>query len=168
VAVKDALPLLTGLDVRSNRIANISSLSSAGALIELLASFNQIDAIPVGVFSKCSETLKCVDFSHNLIASVPTEIFAEMPRLEILDLSYNCLNSLALEAFPLHNLTTLDLSYNAIAKLGPEFGLLTKLTKFKARSNCISAIEFSFADLQELKILDLSYNRLRSLPEDLV
>ncbi len=162
------IPQLSGLDLRSNRISSLDTLAQCSSLVELMVSFNQVEVVPEGVFRSSSYSLKSIDLSHNCIKSIPAGFFSEIPRIEILDLSRNQLSCFAFDAFPLHNLTTLDLSSNGISSLGPEFGLLTRLNSFRARANNISSIDFKFDEMQDLQILDLSYNRLRGLPEDLV
>jgi Leucine-rich repeat (LRR) protein len=164
----EQMPLLSGLDLRSNKIAGLDNLSTTTSLIELMVSFNLIEVIPAGVFVRSSESLKSLELSHNSIHTLPPAVFTETPRLELLDVSYNRLPFLGFADAPLHNLTSLDISHNAISVLGAEFGLLTKLTTFRARDNNIANVSFSFSELQALKVLDLSYNRLRSVPDDLV
>ena len=87
-------------------------------------------------------------------------LLRQLPRLEVLSLSNNCLHSLVGWP-PLPELTVLNLNFNRLSSLEP-LTVCMRLTKLYAASNRVGAIG-SLAACTELRCLSLFRNRISSL-----
>lgn len=130
---------LRTLDISHNEIGNLrhSEFKNFSSLQVMNLGFNRIDDLPRNVFTNLNLQRLCL--SHNLLQAIPFQVFAPMPNLMELDLSYNLILTILDHFFkPNRNIEVLLLNNNRISKL---------------TSNAL-------ADLRELRRLDLSNNSL--------
>ncbi|KAF2884303.1 hypothetical protein ILUMI_21865 [Ignelater luminosus] len=133
--------------------------------MEHVALSCEIDILKVNAF-KNQEELKNLDLSENFISTIPNDFFANIPRLENLNLSHNTFQNPTLDTFyALNNLKVLDISFNSISSLGLGiFDEMMKLEELHLNNNKIPKIELGVFDLlHNLKIIDLSYNHLHEI-----
>lgn len=70
-----ALPRLSGLDLRFNRIASLAPLAQCTVLQELLAGYNLLDVVEAAFLQNCASTLRGIDLAHNRIRTVQVGSF---------------------------------------------------------------------------------------------
>lgn len=196
------LPNLTYLNLSENQIAEIpenigvlTSLTdlifSANPITRVPASLGDLQALSVLKLSKCKLTelpqavvrlknLKELQLADNQITGpIPTSIF-HLPKLEILDMSYNKIDSLLNEELSTCSEDELDANFSSLSKLRVLTLNDNKLTTIPPHtlSNCTSleVLQLSFnkietmaadiAKIQSLVMLDLSSNRISKLPSE--
>ncbi|NWX55661.1 LRC32 protein, partial [Promerops cafer] len=106
-----------------------------------------------------------LDLSYNEIKSIPDEFFESMLSLHTLNLSKNCLQAFAAFAISydsaLISLTVLDLSYNALQNLLLDAGALPNLREFHIQNNNLQTLQFDiFSSLPSLRLLNLQSNNV--------
>ncbi|XP_019733522.1 carboxypeptidase N subunit 2-like [Hippocampus comes] len=89
---------LTHLDLRGNRLTQVSSLSTLTSLTDLFLSSNQLSGLPEDIFRNVT-SLENVDLSENNLASLPEKIFAELKRVKMIHLHKNRLSRLESRLF---------------------------------------------------------------------
>ena len=106
-----------------------------------------------------------LDLSYNKICSLSVEAFRNTPSLEALSLSHNELTALP-DLRRLTNLRSLSLSHNSIDSLSVADPILpSSLQILSLRGNRIRSIDSDFFEHNHLEEVDLSVNMLRSLPQ---
>ncbi|MCX7096785.1 MAG: leucine-rich repeat domain-containing protein [Methylococcales bacterium] len=157
ISVLKALPKLTDLDLSQNQISDISVLKALPNLTDLYLSNNKISDISV---LKALPNLTQLDLSNNPISDI--SVLKALPNLTQLGLIGNQISDISvLEALP--NLTQLSLSYNQISDISV-LEALPNLTQLSLSYNQISDISVLKA-LPNLTRLDLNRNRISELPE---
>lgn len=142
------LPSILQIDISHNLIGtqdNQTGQSNFELLQYLDISYNDLTALPAGMFSNCSQ-LKVLNLGKNPLQNLTEDVFEDISQLEKLYLD-NCtsLRYLPSKLFePLTSLRYLNLSNN------PQLSYLSTS---------------SFDALASLRTLDLSHNNLSSLPE---
>lgn len=134
--------------------------------------------------------LQTLVLHSNKLESLPTKI-GELTKLKVLDVSGNKLATLPQEMTKLESLTTLNASNNEIATLpsfasNPKLSILnlsnnklsvfpdvchehlTNLSDINVHGNLIETLPNSLSILAILKTLDISSNRIKVLPGELV
>ncbi|GLT25964.1 hypothetical protein SLA2020_010620 [Shorea laevis] len=95
--------------------------------------FNQIEEIPSSMASSTCTRLTIFLLAHNRLSTIPESVFEHMPKLKILDLSFNEeLRSLPNSVSQLVKLTTLLLESTSLEKL-PSLSGLGSLKKLNLR-----------------------------------
>lgn len=129
---------------------------------------NNISVLTRGSF-RGLPNLKRLDLDHNVV-TLSEYLFAELPKLRMLWLGFNGINSVPKNSFAgLSSLTWLILNDNKISTIEEEFvsNLNPKLIYLGLDGNKISHVApGAFAELTELKHLYLNRNQLQSLPKD--
>ncbi|XP_076091391.1 nischarin-like isoform X2 [Mytilus galloprovincialis] len=108
------------------------------------------------------ENLIEVDFSHNSILHIDDSVQL-IPRVEVLDLSYNKLESIEHLNW-LSQLTILNLSYNNISHLDSLHTKLGNLKKLNLAGNKLSSLS-GLSKLFSLENLDVMDNNISQIPE---
>ncbi|KAJ3300613.1 Leucine-rich repeat-containing protein 40 [Borealophlyctis nickersoniae] len=126
------LPELLRLDLRKNRLRNLSGGTGEGVhcpkLRELLVSFNAL-----------------MDVEHGWLENAA--------KLEVLDLAENALEAVPPGVLNLKELKRLDLTNNAIGKLPPELGTLTQLNILLITGNPLRGLPSSGGTTRLLQFL---------------
>ncbi|XP_041368487.1 slit homolog 2 protein-like isoform X2 [Gigantopelta aegis] len=112
------------------------------------------------------ETATELRIEQNHITQIPSRAFADMKKLQRIDLSNNQISYIAPDAFSgLHSLRTLVLYGNKVADLPP--GLLNGLSSLQLlllNANKITCVRVdAFKDLHNLNLLSLYDNKIQSL-----
>ncbi|KAJ8369975.1 hypothetical protein SKAU_G00100030 [Synaphobranchus kaupii] len=105
-----------------------------------------------------------INFSHNQISTIPTDIFIKFWRLRDLSLQKNNISSLKRDQFRgLGELKHLNLSSNDLSQIKPyAFQGLTQLSSLHLYNNRLTEISTGFFEyLPQLISIDLSLNRLK-------
>nr|XP_057933981.1 carboxypeptidase N subunit 2-like [Doryrhamphus excisus] len=89
---------VTQLDLRGNRLTELSSLSTLTSLTDLLLSSNQLSRLPEDIFRNIT-TLENLDLSENQLMSLPEKIFADLKNMKIIYLHKNQLRRLDSKLF---------------------------------------------------------------------
>lgn len=163
------------LDLSMNRLVELPPISSfAPRLVELKCPHNFLGPVPV----RLPVTMKKLDLSHNVMTDLGDEI-GELPRLEVLNISYNRLTHLPnLPASLLHfnaernlisssvpltltQLNTLQLNHNALEKIPDIKG--SRAAVLMMRNNRLKRINAS--DVSKMtKRIDLANNQIEEIP----
>lgn len=149
----------TCLSVIPDQIQSLVNLQT------LVLHSNNIETINESI-SKL-ERLKILDLSRNSIKEVPSSI-SGLLQLVTLNLSWN-----KLESFPTFKknskLAVIDLSNNSL-NCFPDvcYDELVNLAELKLSGNKIEEVPASIRKLPLLKLLDVSSNKIKSLPGELV
>ncbi|XP_031271791.1 LRR repeats and ubiquitin-like domain-containing protein At2g30105 [Pistacia vera] len=139
----------------------------------------------------CAPFIRVLDISHNPIQHVPDRIdcltrlrklylngnglpdesiswqgITSLKRLQVLSLSWNCLNTLPSTLGLLTSLQQLNVANNLLTALPIEIGNLTELEILKVNNNRISSIPSSIGNCTSLVEVDLSSNHLSELPDE--
>jgi len=166
-------PLLKNLDLHGNKLKvlslssffNVSSLeiplnlnvslnhlsempAQPGSIVHihtLDASHNHLTQVPVEFLDAVGESLSQVILSHNWIVRVDVRTLGNANTVQVLDLGYNDIATLASGAFEGYSqLQVLKLPHNLIQHIQPD----------------------QFTHLSSLRVVDLSKNLIRSLPKN--
>lgn len=89
---------LTELNLKGNRLTQLSSLSSLTSLSELILSSNQLSSLPEDIFRNLT-TLENMDLSENQLTSLPETIFSDLLGLKVIHLNKNNLSKLEAKLF---------------------------------------------------------------------
>ncbi|XP_077414179.1 uncharacterized protein LOC144043940 [Vanacampus margaritifer] len=82
---------VTYLDLRGNRLTEVSSLSTLKSLTDLLLSSNQLSSLPEDVFTNVT-SLENLDLSENRLTALPGRIFADLKSIKTIHLHKNQLS----------------------------------------------------------------------------
>ena len=133
------------------------------ACVELDVSRNQITTLPsqLQLFTGLTQLV----LTNNSILNIPTEIYQNMGRLQILMLSENQIEAIP-EDMPqyLPNLVTLSLDGNQIKSLPDSIGYWTNMRELRLGSefggNLITHLPSTIADMRNMVDLDVSFNMI--------
>lgn len=156
------------LDLSDNNIVDIPRNAFAGVenLLFLNISRNtHLSPIPPSILLPVKK-LRTVDFSATGMKTLPVEMFANSPDLEIINLRNNALQEIIEGTFAnLRNLTAVDLSHNHIVNLRPSaFVNVMNIRKLNLKGNQLSAFKGEFFNTGTgLEELDVSDNQLSYL-----
>ena len=153
--LKDAANLVY-LDLSSNHIRNIDSLSGMTKLQELYLQSNSLTDLQAlsSLFA-----LTHLNVSYNNITTMSA--IASCNKLVWLDASVNSLTN-ASYCRPLVNLEYLNLAYNSIREITP-IASCTALKRLNISNNALESIS-ALSALNKLVTLDFSYNNVTVLP----
>ncbi|XP_071445943.1 toll-like receptor 6 [Hetaerina americana] len=170
------LARLTSLDVSRNRIGRLHPASLTG-LIRLVAldlSHNYLTMLgmepmsPNEAIFRDLYTLQILDLSYNRLESLPPGIFAPCSNLHTLILSQNKLTRIDARALNgLFVLSLLSLDNNQIQRLDPEsLTNCTALQDLNLNGNALKDVPIAVRGLRLLRTLDLGDNAIETLGED--
>lgn len=126
-------------------------------IAELNLSDLQLHTLP-DCLSRLTETLS---LRRNALTKLPD---LSLPsKLEILDISHNCLSAAPSSLSQLHNLKHLFLDHNSIAEL-PDLSQLAHLERCALSYNELTAFPEALLQLPNLKSLFLEHNDIAALP----
>jgi Leucine-rich repeat (LRR) protein len=111
------------------------------------------------------EKLKEINFSENKLSFLPFS-FANLSSLLVLNLSGNQFVKLPDFIGNLKKLTNLYVNHNQLTLLPVSLGNLKYLYSLSAHHNLITDVYMTFANLSGLKYLNLSFNLLKTFPND--
>ncbi|CAG9786704.1 unnamed protein product [Diatraea saccharalis] len=106
-----------------------------------------------------------LDYSHQSLTDVPTEVFVYERTLEILNCQSNRITELPRQLFMCHGLKYLDLSDNELQAIPTAISSLVNLHHFNVSRNTLASIPETMKALKYLVFLDLSVNPLEKLPD---
>lgn len=160
------LTSLNYLDIHESSLSEISdTIGKLQNLQTLVLHSNKIENINVNIFSL--EKLKVLDLSRNLIQLIPNEISA-LTQLDTLNLSMNQIEELP-DLSKNVKLAVLNVSNNKLKEFSkickPE---LSNLSELKLNNNAIENFPENINALSLLKTLELSMNKIKVLPGELV
>ena len=185
----DKLNQLKILNLDTNKLKNIDSLSTLKALETLILHTNQIEAIPTSLGQL--KKLKILSLAGNLIPNIPNELgnlsqleelylssnkittippdsLGRLKKLKELYLDNNEINNIPDDLGNLSQLEILDLTDNQIIDIPRHLGNLSQLKELHLESNKITTImPDSLGRLKNLKVLDLRTNQIQNIPDDL-
>ena len=149
-------------DVFGNTLIDLETLSLAS---------NFIGELPYNLFHHLYN-LTHLDLGTNLITDIPVDLFQNLQLLRTMNLSSNCIVSLPIKAFiPLFWLELLDLGNNKLSEIPGKVFEYTALEKLYVDNNQLEYLSYDafseFLFYLQLTLVDLSYNRLKSLPQGL-
>ncbi|KAJ0084914.1 hypothetical protein Patl1_31037 [Pistacia atlantica] len=117
----------------------------------------------------CAPFIRVLDVSHNPIQHVPDRIDC-LTRLRKLYLNGNGLpdESVSWQGITsLKRLQVLSLSWNCVETLPSTLGLLTSLQYLDVANNLLTALPIEIGNLTELEVLKVKYNRISSIPSSI-
>lgn len=132
-------------------------------LKRLTISNNKILEIPKDII--LLESLEYLSFKKNKLKLIPNEI-GQLTNLRHLDLGSNQLSDLPNTFSELTNLESLSLNYNSFTSFPKVISNIKSLKTLNLASNQLIHVPESIVQL--LQVLDLSFNRLKTLPESLL
>lgn len=106
-----------------------------------------------------------LDYSHQSLTDVPTEVFVYERTLEILYCQSNRITELPRQLFMCHGLKYLDLSDNELQAIPTAISSLVNLHHLNISRNTLASIPETMKALKFLVFLDLSVNPLEKLPD---
>lgn len=143
--------------------------SNYSHLVELDISRNRLSFLPAQI--QQLKNLRHLNMTSNEFKEIPKEIY-QLKQLEVLSISQNQISEIP-EEMPvmLPNLVTLRVAANVIRSLPTCLHLWTKMRHLQLGSvyggNQLVSLPDTISDMPVLEELDLSYNRLRNLPNDM-
>lgn len=183
---------LQDLDLTNTRLPIVQQKMIEGAVKK--SSILDLSELPADVLTEelvhFQDIITHLCFSNSQLQAVPT-VMTELPKLRLLDLSFNELRSLpdafaaglpGLKELILHHnyfeeapavlagltrLRTLDLSSNRVSSFDLGEGTLTKLNKLLLARNNLTGLSPSLLGLTSLTALDVALNSIKFLPESL-
>lgn len=164
------LPFLRGADFSHNNFQEDNfphSINQMKGLKWLKLNKTRLNWIPEE-FAELDK-LERLNLSHNNLASLHGEIIC-LNNLKILDCRYNKINGsdVPVELFNINTLTVLDLSHNNLKVIPKNLENCKSLTVLNLSHNNLKTIgEQLFVHLTGLLYLDLSDNELKTLPPQL-
>ena len=170
------LTQLTSLHLQiDNMMSMPCELSGLTKLTLLDLSHNYIEAVSCDLSNLVN--LTTFDLSHNGLKSMPCDL-TDLTNLSLLNMSHNSIASVRCDLSNLTALKTLDLSYNYLKVLPCQVSVLNQLSSLDLSHNFINSdVPILFPDLDsmysgpcnfhQLKYLDLSYNHMKSVPDEL-
>lgn len=112
--------------------------------------------------------LEFLDFSDNVLKSVPSDGWQHLLALLELKLSHNKLSQLPPGIEKLRNLQQLDLSYNKLTFVPPQLVKLPQLVKIDLQSNALEELPGNMEECIALERLYIAKNSpLEALPESM-
>ena len=90
----------------------------------------ELSEIPLASFADHAHLIYRLDFSNNLLRSLPTDFFDHFPSSRFLNLSHNQLETLPLGIGRCAALQFLDLSFNGISSLPDDFADVMKSVQY--------------------------------------
>ena len=145
---------LKTLDVRNNKIVDVSPIRKLNALQQLDLSSNQIEVLPTWE----TPQLTNLNLSFNRIENIAS--LASLKKLQTLKLQENRIKTID-SLSGLTTLTTLEMSTNEIGDLTP-LSTLTALTSLGVRSNKLTTLQ-SLNNLTKLTDLDAASNQIAAV-----
>lgn len=137
------------------KMAELSSLDLSQLRISMLAN-NSFEGLT---------GLRMINLKGNKLFDLNPNLFKDLSKLNVLDLSYNSFNHIPKAVLNVTTLKNLDLSYNKLSVVPHQaFKGMTELSVVKLSNNQIHTIEnfaFSGAPIEQL---DLTFNQLQNLP----
>ncbi|XP_013186934.1 protein lap1-like [Amyelois transitella] len=106
-----------------------------------------------------------LDYSHQSLSDVPTEVFVYERTLETLYCQSNRITELPRQLFMCHGLKYLDLSDNELQAIPVAISSLVNLQHLNISRNTLASIPETMKALKFLVFLDLSVNPLEKLPD---
>ncbi|XP_049873841.1 protein lap1 [Pectinophora gossypiella] len=122
--------------------------------------FNFLCCVRPGV-----EDIVELDYSHQSLTEVPTDVFVYERTLEILLCQSNRITELPRQLFMCHGLKYLNLSDNELQVIPNAISSLVNLQHFNISRNTLASIPDTMKALKYLMFLDLSVNPLEKLPD---
>ncbi|CAK1551066.1 unnamed protein product [Leptosia nina] len=122
--------------------------------------FNFLCCVRAGV-----EDIVELDYSHQSLTDVPTDVFVYERTLETLLCQCNRIAELPRQLFMCHGLKFLDLSDNELQAIPSAISSLVNLHYLNVNRNTLASIPDSMKALKHLLFLDLSVNPLEKLPD---
>lgn len=111
------------------------------------------------------ETYRVLDYAHNNLLNVPTDIYEHAQSLEELYLDANQLKDLPKALFTLQHLKLLNIGDNEIISLPSNVSNLVHLIEFDISKNGFLELPDSIKGMKSLQHFDLSVNPLGRLPD---
>nr|KJB45928.1 hypothetical protein B456_007G338700 [Gossypium raimondii] len=164
VQVTLKLPSLLELHLSGCGLDNDPSLinvNSSKSLVVLDLSFNRFSSVPKWIFSL--HGLVSIDLSGNSLEGPISDYFGNSSFLEVLDLSWNYLNSsIPNSLYSLNRLQFLSLGNNQLqGTISTAIGNLSSVTQLDLSVNQLNGqIPLSTWELSSLKLFDVSKNQL--------
>eukprot|EP01087_Luapelamoeba_hula_P001780 TRINITY_DN1158_c5_g1_i3.p1 TRINITY_DN1158_c5_g1~~TRINITY_DN1158_c5_g1_i3.p1 ORF type:complete len:1011 (+),score=196.48 TRINITY_DN1158_c5_g1_i3:393-3035(+) len=156
------------LDLGNNQLTELpQELQALRSLRTLNVSSNKLRTLPTGIFAHLPR-LSFLLASENELQSIPETVYHGSQVLAYIDFSQNMLTSLSAGIGGVANLGFLNLNSNMIAELPNTISKLDKLEELKLSKNRLRALPPTLASLPSLVLLDVSENNIATLPKSLL
>lgn len=155
---------IRSLDLFGNSIKEIPDwFFQFDSLENLSLRNNSIEVFPSIVFTL--KKLKSLNLADNQIHEISGHQFANLMRLDRVDLSYNSISIIPFERMESHICKNLNIKGNKLEKFPKAVCQIKTLEKLDLSENRISTFtDDAFNEFENLQELDLSYNELTYLP----
>jgi Leucine-rich repeat (LRR) protein len=159
---------LVALDLSRNVLTSswMNSATFAGLirLVLLDLSFNRISKLDPALF-KDLYTLQILNLKYNEIATIAADTFAPMSNLHTLEISHNRLRYLDGQSLNgLFALSLLAMNYNLLEGISPDaFKNCSSIQDLQLSGNNLDSVPSALKDMGILKMLDLGENRIENL-----
>ncbi|RVE66266.1 hypothetical protein OJAV_G00124590 [Oryzias javanicus] len=111
--------------------------------------------------------LRVLELRRNRFTAAPRALL-QLEQLLELDMSHNCLRTLAEGLFRLTALRKLCVSHNRIQALPPQIGSLQNLEELDVSFNLLLGLPGTFCGLGRLRALDADHNQLGHFPPEIL
>lgn len=132
---------------------------------EVNLRFKNLKEVPMNKIQG-NQSIKCLDLSHNTIASLPSDIWSCLPNLAKLNLDYNLLEEIKNEGPAPPKLQICSIANNKLKEF-PISILASKLLVLQINDNEIADVPASVGSFMQLKCLNLHQNPIPKLPVSL-
>ncbi|KAL7071035.1 hypothetical protein ACQ4LE_009843 [Meloidogyne hapla] len=171
MAALDGLTQLIGLNLRCNKIGNLTNVSFQNLpnLIEIHLGCNKICEISENAFREVKQSVQNIILDNNCLTEMPSNALEEMNSLIALHIKYNHIEEL--RDGGLHNLSSLSLlslTGNHISHISPNFiSNVPNLRYIYLGENQISKLESdTMKQFTASEIIDLSHNTIGQINAD--
>lgn len=175
----EALSYLTelmwlGLDNNNFKIISENSLATLNQLTYVNFAFNRITVMPKNIFiSDVHRNLMEIDFSYNLLKTISTSTFEDLPELQVIHLSSNKLEVLEKNSFyNLPFLLFIDLTFNKLKNISDSaFSYLPNVLRIDLMYNELTTFTLkSFKHVSNSSTpmrLNISNNKINKLDNEI-
>ncbi|XP_022594645.1 leucine-rich repeat-containing protein 32-like isoform X1 [Seriola dumerili] len=157
---------LLSLDLSENKMPYFPFLPRQNVLEYLDVSRNHLRSINVSASSERRtflNHLRYLDMSYNQLKSIPESFFCFMGSLEVLNVSNNCIGSFSItNEGLLPKVKIINLSYNSLQSLTFNENILQSLEKLFLQGNDLTTLDHQvFQRLPSIRYLQLQQNNLK-------
>ena len=108
-----------------------------------------------------------LDLRYRGWSEIDSTVFSMVQQIEILDVSFNQMETLPDEIGLLKKMTIFNCACNALTQIPSSIGRLRKLKELKLNGNKVSTLPIEIRDCHRLCKLYLNENRLETLPDSI-
>jgi len=130
-------------------------------------AYSDLQLFPYSILESCPQQIRSLHISNNNIADLPPEV-GLFANLITLDISSNCLKSIADEICNLRHLRTFVARNNCLSveSIPKDFGTLSSLAVLNLSGNQLVQLPVQFTELSQLRCLYLGANQISVIPPE--